>query len=78
MNGEITIKNNEDDTQEDITTTTDGTFSLGVVPYNDPYHVVIVDQPTGQSCAVVNGASTMGIAGASITINCFDGKTFFS
>lgn len=65
----LVLSNN---TSDQISITENGQYTFDLqIPYNSSYSVTVTDQPTGQTCTVVNGAGPEIVAAASnISVIC--------
>jgi hypothetical protein len=62
----VTVRNNNADT---MTLTENGPFHFPVfVPGGNPYNVVVLVQPVGQTCTVANGRGTLDDAADPVTV----------
>ena len=69
----LTLTNTQQSGQE-LTVNTDGTFTLGKVEYMDPYSVVISNIDDSQECTVVNSDGIMGAGEVIVTVSCETSK----
>jgi len=66
----VTVRNNAEDT---LTVTANGPFHFPIfVPGGNPYSVVILTQPAGQSCTVTNASGLLDGSADPVTVgvNC--------
>jgi hypothetical protein len=70
LNGTVVLRNNDAD---DLSVPGDGSFTFATtVDSGTAYSVTILSQPTGQTCAVLNGSGTANTNVTQVVVSCSD------